>query len=143
MRALDIASFSFLAVASTAAFAKGEAPSSSAESAVCKSLHIDYEEASKRMSQNRADGLGDNSAVRATQRETENNGILAEARLTLDLLKGNDCRLPTSAPSSDRYYFTALKCHNDILEVKLSGTYSFPASCKRADWVPDEPKPAN
>lgn len=122
---------------SSAALAASEGPRQKGEPAACKALHEDYEEASKRMAMNRASGLGDNSAVRATTREAENTSILAEAQVTLDLLKGNGCRLPTSAPSSSRYYFRALQCHNDLLTVRLSGKYSFPPSCERAKWTPD------
>jgi hypothetical protein len=136
MKIIYLAGLSLAATSLAMAPGTGHA-AAAAEPPACKSLRADYEEASKRMAMNHAQGIGDNSAVRATRRETENNTILAEARLTLDLLKGNGCRLPTSAASYKRYYSSGLRCHNDILKVKLSGTYSFPASCRRADWVPD------
>lgn len=122
-----------------AAMTMAPAPASAqkSEPAACVALHSDYEDASKRMAMNHVSGIGDNSAVRETTRETENSNVLAEARLTLDLLKANGCRLPKSAPSFSRYYDSALKCHNDILAVKLSGTYSFPPSCDRSKWTPD------
>ena len=85
---------------------------------------------------NQASGVGERSAVRATTRETENNTILAEARFTVDLMRDNGCTMPTSAPSFEPYFLSALKCHNDLLEVRISGTYSFPTSCKRSDWEP-------
>lgn len=130
-------------VACSSAFAKETASAPKAEPVVCEKLHADYEDASKRMALNHAEGIGDNSALRATQREAQKASILAEARLMLDLLKGNGCHLPTSAPSLYRYYLSALTCHNDILAAKLSGTYIFPESCRRRSWVPEEPKAAN
>lgn len=126
-----------LVVVSSAAFATSQKASSKSEPAACKALHDAYEEASKRMAMNEASGIGDQSAVRATKRETENANILSEARVTLDLLKGNGCRLPAAAPSSTGYYFKALQCHTDLLGVRRSGKYSFPASCERAKWTPD------
>lgn len=130
-------------VASSAAFGSSQGSRQKAEPVACKALHDDYEEASKRTAMNRASGLGDNSAVRATTRETENASIMAEAQVTPDLLKGNGCRLPTSAPSRSRYYFRALQCHNDMLAVRLSGKYKFPPSCERAKWTPDASELAN
>jgi hypothetical protein len=142
MRTLTLVTAGLL-VASTAAFTPIPAAAQKPESKTCAALHLDYEETSKRMAMNHASGIGDNSAIRATKREAENTNILAEARLTLDLLKGNGCSLPKSAPSGARYYGSALRCHNDMLGVRLSGKYSFPPSCERAKWTPDEAKPAN
>ena len=133
---------SIVGACTSAALAAAPQPRQKAEPQVCSTLHVDYEEASKRMAMNEADGIGDNSAVRATKRQTENSTILAEAEVTLDLLKANGCTLPKSAPSGKRYYLSALQCQNDILAVKLSGTYSFPPSCDRSKWKPDT-KPAN
>jgi hypothetical protein len=126
-----------LVIGAATTMAPAPASAQKSEPAACAALHSDYEDASKRMAMNHVSGIGDNSALRETTRETENSNVLAEARLTLDLLKANGCRLPNSAPSFSRYYDSALKCHNDILAVKLSGTYSFPPSCDRSKWTPD------
>lgn len=139
MRTPHFAALGLLAIAAIANAAppKKRAAAPKSEPAACAALHSDYEEASKRLAMNEATGIGDRSAIRATMRETENNGILAKARMTLDLLKGNGCRSPTSAPSMSRYFGSALKCQNDLMGVRLSGTYSFPPSCERAKWTPD------
>jgi hypothetical protein len=106
-------------------------------SAICLKLSAGYENASKSLAGNVAKGIGDNSAPRATMREAENNNILAQARLTIDLLKENGCQMPTAAPSATRYFSAALKCKNDQLDMALGrGPIHIPDSCDSSKWTP-------
>lgn len=112
-------------------------PAAKADSAVCAELNESYEEASKRLAMTDAQAIADLRPGREVRRETESASILAEAAITLDLLMAARCRPPSSAPSGKRYYTSALRCQNAILEAQLSGAYRFPPACERARWVPE------
>src|SRR5207248_2717613 len=90
------------------------------EPAICTSLANDYEGASKSLAMLQADGLIDNSAPRATMRETQSANILEKARITMDLMKNNGCKGPTSAPSGDRYLSNALECKTAVLKQETA-----------------------
>lgn len=140
MRKLSIFTFLFLApaVGVLAAPPRGapQPASSNSPSAICVNLAADYVGASKSLSYNMAVGLVDNSAPRATLRETQNSNILAQARLTLDLMMANSCRLPTSAPSP-KYLTSALQCRHDEIKAEVERSTITPASCDRTQWKPD------
>lgn len=106
--------------------------------AACAPLHEEYEDASKRLAQIHAQGLGDQSAPRATMREAESTKVLAGAGMTLELLKAHGCPLPTAAPSGTRYANAARICNLAMLEARRAGIYTFPASCERRQWVQDQ-----
>jgi hypothetical protein len=145
MRYLLIASILLNATSVNAAPAK-KRQAHAAEPAACKSLGDDYENASKKLAMLKADGLLDNSAPRATMRETESNNILSQARITMDLMRNNGCKGPTAAPSADFYLLDALKCSTAIskqsteatLAIMRGGTVSdlpSPPECDQTKWV--------
>lgn len=98
---------------------------------VCASLAKDYDDASKDLAANYAAGVGDNSAPRATLREMEDSNTLAQARITLDLMRDHRCPMPKSAPDRVFYLNDALTCATDRLK---SGGSAQPPSCNRAIW---------
>lgn len=107
------------------------APIAKAESSACTKLASDYDIASKQLAMNHAEGVGDNSAPRATMREARNNNILEKARITVELMRGNSCKMPTEAPDMGRYLSPALKCSTDMI-----GASTTPASCDMTTWQP-------
>lgn len=123
-------------------------PKSSAEPDICVSLMNDYEMASKKLAYNEALGSRDDSAPRATMRESENNNILNEARFTMDLMRSNGCKGPTYAPNWRRYAFASLSCstalqgqRTDRALDRLRGTFtaqSKPPECDLSAWTPDQ-----
>lgn len=88
-----------------------------------------------------AEGSSDNSAVRQNVRDTQKGNIIAQARMTMDLMKANGCKMPTSAPSGDRYGLAAIKCKTAQLEAESAtlntGKYVAPDErCDQAKWTP-------
>lgn len=98
---------------------------------VCAALASTYDGASKELATNSAEGIGDNSAPRATLRALEDSNTLAEAKMTLDLMRDHHCPMPKSAPARIFYLLPALTCAND--RMKASGSVS-PASCDQQTW---------
>jgi hypothetical protein len=117
------------------------------EPAVCSSLRTDYENASKKLALNQAHDNIDDSAIRATMRESQDNNVLVQARITMDLMKSNGCKSPTYAPSASRYALAALSCsaalqHIRALEAidRFNRTYTpreTPSECDTSKWKED------
>jgi hypothetical protein len=103
----------------------------SAQSALCTTLAVDYESASKDLGDNIAAGVADNSAPRATLRAMEDANVLIRAQQTLELMKAHKCAMPNRAPTGARYMLAALECRNE----RLRGTKDSP-KCDRKTWAP-------
>lgn len=105
----------------------------------CAKLADQYENASKALAFSFAEGIGDNSAPRATMRETREGNVRQEARDNLELMKANGCKLPTSAPNAGPYVAQAMQCHLDQTKnqyATLRGKpTSDPASCDMTKWI--------
>jgi hypothetical protein len=122
----------------------GPKPSeASKKDAVCGPLEADYEKASKLLALNAAEDVADNSAIRSASRHAEDQATLEKARITMDLMAGNKCKMPTAAPSAARYLSPALQCATDqyraVSNSYLTGQLSAPASCDTTSWTPSEP----
>lgn len=76
----------------------------------CVKLSADYENASKTLALLHAEGAADNSAIRATMRESREANVRNEARDNLDLMKAHKCALPLSAPNARPYLIQAMDC---------------------------------
>ena len=112
------------AVASAPKKATPKAPSSA-----CANLATKYENFSKQLSVNKADGGG--SAA-----------VMTEAGLTLDLMRSNGCTLPTDTPSDTRYILKAYECSNARKQAVLAIMEGKPAAtsipqCDWSTWTPD------
>ena len=90
-----------LVASSTAdiAAAKPAVRKAAASSGTCTRLYSDMEHLKKSLAMNFADGIGDNSAPRATMREAQEQSLLGRVRLTMDLMRDNHCRMPASVPT--------------------------------------------
>ena len=119
-----------LAGAQPAVSAVPKKAASKAPSAACVNLATKYENFSKQLSANKADGRGGSAAV------------MTEAGLTLDLMRSNGCTLPTDTPSDTRYLLKAYKCSNAqkraVLAAMQGTTAADPAqACDWSAWTPD------
>ena len=115
------------------AAAKPVVRKAAATSGTCTRLYSDMEHLKKSLAMNYADGIGDNSAPRATMRESEYQSLLARVRLTLDLMRDNRCKMPTSVPTGVEYVSSAIACKTDMMQ---SGSSSSP-SCDQDKWIPE------
>ena len=97
----------------------------------CSRLALTYDGVSKDLASNFAEGLGDNSAPRATLRAIEDSNSLTQAHMALDLMRDYHCPMPKDAPASAYYLSAALTCDTDRLKAKGSDT---PDSCDRSKW---------
>jgi hypothetical protein len=95
----------------------------------CTALAANYDQVDKAMASRFAEGVGDNSAPRATLREMEDSNGLAQAQIILSLMQANHCALPDHAPSIGRYLSAALACST----ARLKGGAD-PAECKMETW---------
>ena len=119
------------------------------EPAICASLTNDLEEDSKKLALNMAKGAGDDSAPRATMRESEDTNTLTQAKMTMDVMHANGCKGPTFVPSASRYGLASLSCvaaaqkiRSKMMMDRLDNrfvVYDPPAECDTATWKPDHP----
>lgn len=107
-------------------------PAVAPKPSVCAALAEDWKRFEMNVATRFADGVGDNSAPRATLRAIEESNDLLKANMTLQLMRENKCALPKSAPSGAGYISAALDCSTQRLKV---GYEASKAVCDRANWV--------
>lgn len=108
------------------------APVPAAPSGVCSKLSADYDQAEKALAMTFAEGIGDDSAVRETNRQVESSNYITSAAIAVNLMEEHHCAsLPDHAPSIARYMSNALSCKTDRLK---SGDSSDVPSCKMDTW---------
>ena len=100
-------------------------------SSVCPKLATDYDQIEKSLAVTEAEGIGDNSAPRETNRQVEDSNLLTRASMMLTLMEAHHCTLPDHAPSAARYLSSALTCAKDRLKGALGAETP---SCKMQDW---------
>lgn len=101
----------------------------SASSGVCASLGTEYDGIEKSLASTYAEGVGDDSAPRETNRRVEASNDLMRASMVLTLMQAHHCSLPDHSPSVARYLAPALTCATD----RLKGTAE-PPSCDESTW---------
>lgn len=102
-----------------------------AASARCEALGADWRNIEMNMAATYAIGIGDDSAPRATMRAIRESNDLAQAAMTLDLMRDAHCPLPTHAARADTYRSSALRCAN---AATGAGAAEHPPECDRATW---------
>ena len=110
----------------------GTATASAPRVSTCEALSADWKRFEMNMADRFADGIGDNSAPRATLRAIEEGNDMLKANMTLQLMRENKCTLPKTAPSGNAYLSNALDCSTQRLKV---GIEAAKAVCDRANWV--------
>jgi hypothetical protein len=130
--ALALASASILVTPqmATAAPAAAAAP---ATPGVCSKLAADYDQIDKALALTYAEGVGDNSAPRETNRQIESANYLARGSMTLTLMQAHHCAMPDHASSDSRYISAALNCATDMLKSSADAP-----SCKMDTWQPSK-----
>eukprot|EP00919_Chromeraceae_sp_WS-2016_P016758 GHVR01040063.1.p1 GENE.GHVR01040063.1~~GHVR01040063.1.p1 ORF type:complete len:133 (-),score=10.37 GHVR01040063.1:55-453(-) len=117
---------SFLVLAMTAGAA-------AAEPMGCEKLMDEYVQVNKELSAIWADGIVDDSAPRATNRELKAlNGRMIQS-MSIDMMIAKNCPLPDQPSSFVIYLSPALACSTE----GYKGTKeSIAAKCDRATWQP-------
>jgi hypothetical protein len=110
------------------------------QAGVCAKLDSDYEHASKALAMVFAEGVGDNSAPRATMREAREANIRNEASQTLDLMQAHKCALPTAAPNAAPYVTQAMGCKAAQFKDELGLNANASEVCDMSKWVNEHTK---
>ena len=123
-----------LAIAAFPAFAQtpraSRPVSPAAAPSRCTALQSDWRSVEITLAQNSAEGIGDNSAPRATLRAMEDNNALLRAQMTLELMRAAGCTLPARAPTVGTFMLDALECQTE----RLRGVRAGEGVCDTASW---------
>lgn len=123
-----------LALAAFPAFAQTPRASRPASPAAapsrCAALQSDWRSVEITLAQNSAEGIGDNSAPRATLRAMEDNNALIRAQMTLELMRAAGCTLPARAPVAGTFLLDAMECQTALLRGGRAGE----GACETATW---------
>lgn len=96
----------------------------------CAALQADWRSVEITLAQDEAEGIGDNSAPRATLRAMEDNNALIRAQMTLELMRAGGCALPARAPQIGTFLLDALDCQTEMLRGGRAGQ----GACETASW---------
>lgn len=107
------------------------AAAAAATSGVCSKLSAEYDQTEKGMAMTDAEGVGDDSAVRETNRQIESSNFISRAGIMVTLMEAHHCALPDHAPSPVRYLSAALSCATDRLKSGVDAP-----ACKMETWQP-------
>jgi hypothetical protein len=129
LRTITAAALVGAALAPSQTLAAPAAPAT--PSGICPSLAREYDGIEKSLASTYAEGIGDDSAPRETNRQVENSNDLMRASMVLTLMQAHHCSLPDHSPSAIRYLSPALSCATD----RLKGV-SQPPSCDQSTWQP-------
>ena len=99
---------------------------------LCSQLMEAYDQSAKSASLSWAQGVGDNSAPRATLRELEISNQLIARQINLTLMIQYKCPLPRTPASSNEYISNAVSCSTALLMNKKS-----PPECDLKKWKRD------
>lgn len=102
-----------------------------AQADTCANLKSRLESSSKSMAMIYADGVGDDSAPRATMRELRELNLKVDQLILLEFMKEHDCEFENAPPSTSLYLASALECAND----QLQGNYES-EKCNFENWTP-------
>jgi hypothetical protein len=111
------------------------APATASNSSLgaCASLAMDYDQVEKSLALTYAEGVGDDSAPRETNRQMKYANDLSRASMMLTLMEARHCALPDHAPSYLRYLSPALSCAKDRITSAIGDETP---SCKMESWQP-------
>jgi hypothetical protein len=82
----------------------------------------------------KAEGIGDNSAPRETNRQLKIANELAVIQANLALLIASKCPPPARSLNTSAYFLPAMKCST----ARMKGEQK-PAACELKDWKRDAP----
>ena len=104
-----------------------------AQSQLCQQFDSQIRLAEQNIASEFAEGIGDNSAPRATNRELRVNTYWTQIHVNLVQAQSNRCPPITRVISGSHYLSAALTCATD--RMRSGGTT--PDSCKRSNWKPE------
>lgn len=100
----------------------------------CEALTGAVEGGLKALSFISANGMGDNSAARESNRQLEKVVETNLMQMNLSLLQANKCPVPKGPLVDNVYYLDALKCSNALMKGRLDNDKSTPPECDRSKW---------
>ena len=101
----------------------------------CASFNAAYAAAADNVAYMSADGLREDSAVRATQRATEIQNQLSLIEINIELMKAANCELPKSALTTGAYWSDAKACFGRADPMDPEN------KCDRQNWKADPAAP--
>lgn len=104
-------------------------PASAVSDDLCEKYANGFDTANKKMAQLAVDGLGDNSAPRASLNQMRRLDWRMFQLILIHQMRAQDCDIPKALSGGDPYMTEALKCANKKLERK----YDAP-ECNMAKW---------
>ena len=138
MKAARIALMWILSAVVSGAPLLGQSP----DKKTCASFDEAIEGALKEIAVRRAEGVGDDSAPRATLHELRINNQLLLLSINVQLRREHGCPPDDRPVSTVRYLKNALTCRTDRLSVQLGKEVAVdadsgvPLSCDTASWKP-------
>lgn len=131
-----LALLTFVSSSSTLA----EAPPASQH---CAQFEVAIENNLKQLALEDAEGIGDNSAPRATLSELKIQNFLLVISMNLQLMRDNGCPAKKEPISTARYMLPAMQCNTELLKVRLDqvsgkpvGSSGLPPACDISTWKP-------
>jgi len=88
------------------------------EPEMCVGYNDEIESNLKRIAMTDAEGIGDNSAPRATMRQQQITGYKTDIQTTLNLMAAQKCKLPKASPNAAKYYSSAMSCQLKNMSAK-------------------------
>jgi hypothetical protein len=100
----------------------------------CEALAGAIEGGLKALSFISANGMGDNSAARESNRQLEKVVETNLMQMNLGLLQANRCPAPKGPLVDNVYYLDALKCSNALMRGRNENDKNNPPECDRSKW---------
>ena len=98
----------------------------------CANYMKAYEQGAKAASLTWAEGVGDDSAPRATMRNVETSHYLIVEQMNLEMMIAAHCPLPTEGASVNPYLTPAIECQTARLK---RGSTPNPPECDMTKWT--------
>lgn len=110
-------------------------PGVAAATPICQKYSDQIDTNERLLAQNHADGIGDDSAARESNRLTRENNLLLKNSMTLQLMLQAKCTMPAEADYSVRYAANAANCSIAMLTAQnAAGKFELPAACDSSKW---------
>jgi hypothetical protein len=101
----------------------------------CSKLSSEYDFQDRQIALTEAEGLVDDSAPRATVREMENLNRRQQKMTLVEIMRGQNCPLPSSVDGDAQYLPEAMACRIASARGQAEGT-----ECKISNWTGAEQK---
>ena len=123
----------FEAVFTAALLVQAASSPAASGAGICVALNSRIEDDQKTLATLGAEGLGDDSAPRATMRAAQATEAVSEAQANIALLEAHHCSAYARPISDGAYMNDALVCH--LARVKATDATAIP-ECDQTKWTP-------